>query len=218
MAKETSRSRYEGKHFPQAARTKSQLLPVFPEMLDEVSVSWRDRPFSKKVQIQGVSYLDCDGMEKLGLFRIPPMEPLVAAHLLPRVGPSPSRNPTLPAKLDRFQSTMTERSYKAAALSARALNVSSLLTAYQAELCEDLSGNPGAAILDESSGHKYLSLCPTLRRPGHGQGNGDHGGTGKSEMAQPHQPPRPGKGGCAGYAHRSQGNFRLRSRLHAKEV
>ncbi|KAK5918340.1 hypothetical protein CgunFtcFv8_003113 [Champsocephalus gunnari] len=132
MAKETSRSRYEGKHFPQAARTKRQLLPVFPEMLDEVSVSWRDRPFSNKVPIQVASSLDCDGMEKLGLLRIPPMEPLVAAHLLPRMGPSPSRNPTLPAKSDRFQSTMTERSYKATALSARALNVSSLLTAYQA--------------------------------------------------------------------------------------
>ncbi|KAK5918734.1 hypothetical protein CgunFtcFv8_003471 [Champsocephalus gunnari] len=35
MAKETSRSRYEGKHFPQTTRTKRQLLPVFPEMLDE---------------------------------------------------------------------------------------------------------------------------------------------------------------------------------------
>ncbi|KAK5922595.1 hypothetical protein CgunFtcFv8_019841 [Champsocephalus gunnari] len=76
------------------------------------------------VPIQSASSLDCDGIEKLGLLRIPPMEPLVAAHLLPRMGPSPSRNPTLPAKSDRFQSTMTERSYKAAALSARALNVS----------------------------------------------------------------------------------------------
>ncbi|KAK5912693.1 hypothetical protein CesoFtcFv8_002539 [Champsocephalus esox] len=88
-------------------------------------------------------------MERLGLLHIPPMEPLVAAHLLPRMGPSPSRNPTLPAKTDRFQSTMTERSYKAAALSARALNVSSMLTAYQAELCEDLSSNSGPATLDE---------------------------------------------------------------------
>ncbi|KAK5884636.1 hypothetical protein CesoFtcFv8_018437 [Champsocephalus esox] len=119
MAKETSRSRYEEKHLPQAAGKKRQLLPVFPEMLDEVSISWRDRPFSNKVPIQGASSLDSDGMEKLGLLRIPPMEPLVAAHLLPKVGPSPSRNPTLPAKSDRFQSTMTEKSYKAAALSAR---------------------------------------------------------------------------------------------------
>ena len=55
MAKETSRFRYEGKTLPQAARTKRQLLPVFPEMLDEVSVSWRDRPFSNKAPIQGAS-------------------------------------------------------------------------------------------------------------------------------------------------------------------
>ncbi|KAK5919049.1 hypothetical protein CgunFtcFv8_022977 [Champsocephalus gunnari] len=58
MAKETSRSRYERKNVPQAARTKRQLLPVFPEMLDEVSVSWRDRPFSNKVPIPGASSLD----------------------------------------------------------------------------------------------------------------------------------------------------------------
>ncbi|KAK5933669.1 hypothetical protein CgunFtcFv8_014131 [Champsocephalus gunnari] len=162
MAKETSGSCYEGKHFPQAARTKRQLLPVFPEMLHEVSVSWRERPFSNKVPIQGASSLDCDGMEKLGLLRIPPMEPLVAAHLRPRMGPSPSRNPTLPAKSDRFQSTMTEQSYKAAALSARALNVSSLLTAYQVELCEDLSGNPGAATLDEMAA--VTDICLRVQR------------------------------------------------------
>ncbi|KAK5882517.1 hypothetical protein CesoFtcFv8_021096 [Champsocephalus esox] len=46
VAKETSRSRYEGKNLPQAARMRKPLLPVFPQMLDEVSVSWRDRPFS----------------------------------------------------------------------------------------------------------------------------------------------------------------------------
>ncbi|KAK5921013.1 hypothetical protein CgunFtcFv8_024753 [Champsocephalus gunnari] len=98
-------------------------------------------------------------MERLGLLRIPPMELLVAAHLLPRMGPSPSRNPTLPAKVDRFQSTMTERSYRAAALSARALNVSSLLTAYQAELCEDMSSNPGPAVLDELAAVTDICLC-----------------------------------------------------------
>ncbi|KAK5882549.1 hypothetical protein CesoFtcFv8_021122 [Champsocephalus esox] len=152
MAKETSRSRYEGTHLPQAAGIKRQLLPVFPEMLDEVSVSWRDRPFCNKVPIQGASSIDCDGMEKLGLLCMPPMEPLVAAHLLLKMGPSPSRNPTLPAKSDRFQS----------AFSARALNVSSLLTAYQAELCEDLSGNPGVATLDEMAA--VTDICLGVQR------------------------------------------------------
>ncbi|KAK5915482.1 hypothetical protein CesoFtcFv8_001068 [Champsocephalus esox] len=162
VAKETSRSRYEGKLFFQTTRTKRQLLPVFPEMLDEVSVSWRDRPFSNKAPIQGASSLDCDGMERLGLLHIPPMEPLVAAHLLPRMGPSPSRNPTLPAKTNRFQSTMTERAYKAAALSARALNVSSMLTAYQAELCEDLSSDSGPATLDEIAA--VTDICLRVQR------------------------------------------------------
>ncbi|KAK5915385.1 hypothetical protein CesoFtcFv8_000978 [Champsocephalus esox] len=150
-----------------------------------MSVSWRDRPFSNKVPIQGASSLDCDGMERLSLLRIPPMEPLVA-HLLPKVGPSPSRNPTLPAKANRFQFTMTEKSYKAAALSARALNMSSLLTAYQAELCEDLLGSPGAATLDEMAA--VTDICLRVQRCAV-QGNGDHAGAGKSEMAQPHQPP-----------------------------
>ncbi|KAK5936105.1 hypothetical protein CgunFtcFv8_027607 [Champsocephalus gunnari] len=70
VAKETLR--YEGNNLPQAERTKRQLLPVFPEMLDEVAVSWRDRPFSNKAPIQGASSLDCDGMERLGLLRMPP--------------------------------------------------------------------------------------------------------------------------------------------------
>ncbi|KAK5921115.1 hypothetical protein CgunFtcFv8_024848 [Champsocephalus gunnari] len=162
VAKETSRSRYEGKLFSQTTRAKRQLLPVFPEMLDEVSVSWRDRPFSNKAPIQGAYSLDCDGMERLGLLHIPPMEPLVAAHLLPRMGQPPSRNPSLPAKTDRFQSTMTERAYRAAALSARALNVSSMLTAYQAELCEDMSSNPGPATLDEIAA--VTDICLLVQR------------------------------------------------------
>ena len=149
VAKETSRSRYEGKNLPQAARLTRQLLPVFPELLDEVSVSWRDRPFSSKAPIQGASSLDFEGMEKLGLLRMPPMEPLVAAHLQPRLSAAPSRNPTLPTKADRFQSAMTERAYKAAALSVRALNVSSMLTAYQAELCADMTVKPEPAVWEE---------------------------------------------------------------------
>ncbi|KAK5933730.1 hypothetical protein CgunFtcFv8_014189 [Champsocephalus gunnari] len=131
-------------------------------MLDEVSVSWRDRPFSNKAPIQGASSLDCDGMERLGLLRMPPMEPLVAAHLQPRLASTPSRNPMLPAKADRFQSAMTERAYKAAALSARALNVSSLLTAYQAELCEDMSSRPEPAVWDEIAA--ITDICLRVQR------------------------------------------------------
>ncbi len=59
-------------------------------------------------------------MEKAGLLRMPPIEPLVAAHLHSKH--TAAANPTLPSKADRFQSSMTERAYKAIAFSIRALN------------------------------------------------------------------------------------------------
>lgn len=42
----------------------------------------------------------------------------------------------------RHPPRMTERAYKAVALMARALNVSSMLAAYQAELCGDMATRP----------------------------------------------------------------------------
>lgn len=77
------------------------------------------------------------------------MEPLVAAHLYPRLTTASSRSPTIPSKADHFQSTMTERAYKAAALAVRALNVSSMVTAYQADLCEDMATNPDLVVWEE---------------------------------------------------------------------
>lgn len=44
---------------------------------------------------------------------------------------------------------MTERAYKAAALAVRALNVSSMVTAYQADLCEDMATNPDLVVWEE---------------------------------------------------------------------
>lgn len=87
-------------------------------------------------------------MEKLGILRMPAMELLVAAHLHLRLMMS-SRNPTLPSKVDRFQSTMNERAYKAAALAVRALNVSTMLAAYQAQLCEDMATKPDPVVWEE---------------------------------------------------------------------
>ncbi|XP_029973330.1 uncharacterized protein LOC115407110 [Salarias fasciatus] len=158
---ETTRSRYEGKKFPQAARTAKQLLPVFPELLDELSSSWKDHPFSGRSSIHGASSLDCEGMEKLGILRMPPMEPLVAAHLHPRLAAS-SRDPTLPSKADRIQSAMTERAYRAAALAVRALNVSSMLSAYQAELFEDMATKPDPAVWDEIT--VITDICLRVQR------------------------------------------------------
>ncbi|RXN35336.1 Olfactory receptor 1F12 [Labeo rohita] len=132
---------------PRAKQAARQLLPVFPELLEELAVTWKDKPFTSKVPVQGGSALDVEGMEKEGLIRMPPMEQLVAAHLHPR-HPA-AANPSLPSKADRVQSNMMERAYKAVALCVRALNATSLLTAYQAELQDEASTTPGQTHWEE---------------------------------------------------------------------
>ena len=155
-AAETLRSRYEGKKLPSAQSSAKQSLPVFPELLEELQRSW-ERPFSSRSPVPGASSLDCERMESLGLLRLPPMEPLVAAHLHPRS--ASSSGASLPSKQDRFQSALTAKAYKAAALSARALNVLSLLLAYQAELCEDFGQTRDPATWEEIPIIADLCLC-----------------------------------------------------------
>ncbi|XP_049432685.1 uncharacterized protein LOC125889068 [Epinephelus fuscoguttatus] len=92
--------------------------------------------------------LDCEGMESHGLRNIPPVEPVVAAHLHPKASLS-SLGPALPSRADRFQSSLTDKAYKAAALSARALNATSLLMAYQAELEEEMTASPDPMLWEE---------------------------------------------------------------------
>ncbi len=84
------------------------------------------------------------------------MEPLVAAHLHPKH--AAAANLTLPSKADRFQSSMMERAYKAIALSARALNATSMLTTYQAELQDEASTMPGQTHWEEICVVTDLSL------------------------------------------------------------
>ncbi len=42
---EIAKSRYEGKRLPRAKRASRQLLPVFPELLEVLAVTWKDKPF-----------------------------------------------------------------------------------------------------------------------------------------------------------------------------
>lgn len=145
---EVTRSRYDGKKLPKVKRTGKQLLPIFPELLEELAVSWRDKPYREKHPVVGSSMLDCEGMERHGLRNIPPVEPVVAAHLHPKASLS-SLGPALPSRADRFQSSLTDKAYKAAALSARALNATSLLMAYQAELEEEMTASPDPVLWEE---------------------------------------------------------------------
>ncbi|TKS65234.1 hypothetical protein D9C73_027835 [Collichthys lucidus] len=134
---EPTGSRYEGKRLPLARSAVKQLLPVFPELLAELSKTWNYCPYSNRSPIPGAASLDCEAMEAQGLLLMPPVEASVAAHLCPgstsQLSAASSRRPTLPTKPEP-QSALAERAYKAAALSARALNALSILTAYQAEL------------------------------------------------------------------------------------
>lgn len=97
------------------------------------------------------------------------MESLVTAHLHPQLMTASSRGPTLPSKTDHFQCTITERANKAVALVVRALNVSSMLAAYQAELCEDMATKPDPAVWEEivcDHGHlpPHADLCDSSHR------------------------------------------------------
>lgn len=49
---ETTKSHYEGKTFPLARSTEKQPLPVFPELLEKLARSWKDRPYSGRSAIQ----------------------------------------------------------------------------------------------------------------------------------------------------------------------
>uniref|UniRef100_A0A0F8CZ58 Uncharacterized protein n=1 Tax=Larimichthys crocea TaxID=215358 RepID=A0A0F8CZ58_LARCR len=87
------------------------------------------------------------------------MEPLVAAHLHPQLSAVSSMSPSLLSKSDRFQSALTEKAYKTVVLSARVLNVLSLLTAYQAELYEDFVPTQDPVAWEEITVITDLCLC-----------------------------------------------------------
>lgn len=145
---ETLKSRYAGKTYLLPTSAVKQPLPVFPELLEELTRSWKDRPCSGRS-------LDCEGMESL----MPPMEPHVATHLHPKQFVLSSGNPALPTKVNCFQSALTARAYRAVALNTGALNVLSLLSAYQTELCGDFAQPQNPAVFAD-----IPDLCLRIQR------------------------------------------------------
>ena len=147
---ETATSHYEGKRLPKAKASTSLLLPAFTECLEEATRSW--------TPVQGGSALDWAGMEEKGFSHLPPVEPLLASHLHPTQKSAMTlASPTLPSNADCFQSSLTNKGYK-----VRALNASSLLLAYQAELEVDMSTLPTPALWDELC--LVTDLCLRLHR------------------------------------------------------
>lgn len=145
---------FDGKRLPSRAPPARQLLPAVPACVVETKRFW-DKPFSHRVPVKGFSTVDIHGMDELGLSTPPTVEPSVAHHLHPsrRISLS-AGNVTLPEKTDRFTASVFQKIYKSSSLGVRTLNATTLLSAYQAELLEEMgsqldSGIPNPALWEE---------------------------------------------------------------------
>ncbi|KAI2661921.1 hypothetical protein H4Q32_007626 [Labeo rohita] len=104
-------------------------------------------------------------MATLGMGDPPAVEPSIARHLNPAQGGllAPPK-PVLPSKMDRFSASVYQAAYKSSAVAVRALNVSSLLSAYQVENLDDLGqqldkGSPSPTLWKEILMVNDLVLC-----------------------------------------------------------
>ena len=150
----TERDLYDGKRLPSRLPPARQFIPAVPACVAEMKKFW-DKPFSHRVSVKGFSRLDVQGMDDLGMADPPPVETSVANHLHPsRRAALSSTGASLPGKTERFAASVFQKIYKSTALSVRALNATSLLTAYQAELLEEMgrqldSGSPNPVLWEE---------------------------------------------------------------------
>ncbi|KAI5617058.1 hypothetical protein C0J50_23311, partial [Silurus asotus] len=148
------RDLYDGKRLPPAQPAARQLLPAVPACMKEMSRYWAS-PFKSKLPAKGCSKLEIQGMEELGLAGPPAVEPSVAYHLHPnRRSISASSQIALPGKIERLTASIHQRMYKYAAQSVCSLNAVTLLSAYQAEILEEMgrqldTGVPNPVLWDE---------------------------------------------------------------------
>lgn len=148
------RDLYDGKRLPPAHSTARQLLPAVPACMKEMSRYWSS-PFKSKLPTKGHSMLEIQGMEELGLAGPPAVEPSVAYHLHPnRRSISASSQISLPSKMERLTAASFQRMYKYAGQSVCSLNAVTLLSAYLAEILEEMgrqldSGAPNPVLWDE---------------------------------------------------------------------
>lgn len=151
-------------------------------------------------------------MEKLGLRHLPPSphrEPLVASHFYLR----PSRTHSFPLKADREQSTPAECGYRAAVLTAQALNVLFLLTAYQAKLCNSYAHTRDQATWDKITSVADLFL--SVQRSAVQACHGELCSPGMRLLAKPNQPLRQGERHDAGHTYHPGGHLRFSTDLDA---
>ncbi|KAL0153360.1 hypothetical protein M9458_051356 [Cirrhinus mrigala] len=132
----------------------AQVIPTVPACVSEMKRFW-DKPFSHRVPVKGFSRLDVHNMEELGMSNPPPVELSIAHHLNPnRRAAFSSASASLPGRTEHLTASVFQKIYRSPALAVRALNATSLLTAYQAELMEEMgsqmdAGSPNPALWEE---------------------------------------------------------------------
>ncbi|KAJ8369290.1 hypothetical protein SKAU_G00093180 [Synaphobranchus kaupii] len=142
---------YDGKFLGPPPGPRKQLFPVLPACAKHMKHHWKD-PLDFK---HGFSGLEVKDMAAHAMGEPPAVEPSIARHLNPTQGGllAPPR-PTLPNKMERFTASIHQASYRASSIAVRPLNVSSLLSAYQAELTEEMGkqlqkGDPSPILWQE---------------------------------------------------------------------
>lgn len=123
---------YDGQQPRMLQGASKQLLPAVPACMKEMSRYWSS-PFNSRLPTKGYSKLEIEGKEELGLAEPPAVEPSVAYHLHPN-----RRFLKHPSKTDRLTASVFQRMYKYAAQSVCSLNAMTLLSAYQAEILEQI--------------------------------------------------------------------------------
>ncbi|KAL0151928.1 hypothetical protein M9458_052766 [Cirrhinus mrigala] len=150
-ATDQERDVYDGKVLGPPPGPRKQLFPVLPACAKHMRHYWTD-PLDFK---HGLTGLEVKDMATPGMGDPPAVEPSIARHLNPAQGGllAPPK-PVLPSKMDRFSASVYQAAYKSSAVAVRALNVSSLLSAYQAENLDDLGqqldkGSPSPTLWKE---------------------------------------------------------------------
>ncbi|KAI7814144.1 putative GAG protein [Triplophysa rosa] len=162
-AEGSERDLYDRKWLPPAQPAARQLLPAVPAYMKEMSRYW-DSPFNSKLPTKGHSMVEIQGMGELGLAGPPAIESSVAFHLHPSWRSiSASSQISLPGKMDRLIAAIYQRTYKYAGQSVCSLKAVTFLSAYQAEILEEMgrqldSGAPNPVLWDKICVVNHLIL------------------------------------------------------------
>lgn len=155
-AKGAERDLYDGKRLPSAQPAARQLLPAMPVCMKEMSRHWSS-PFKSKLPTKGFSMLETQGMGELGLAGAPTVESLGAYHLhLNCSSIFASFQVTLPGKMDRLTALIYQRMYKYTGQSVCSLNAVTLLSAYQAEILEEIGQQLDSGSPNPYSGTRFV--------------------------------------------------------------